>query len=180
MLKIVQAPQTVLTTPANKIPQIDKAVHKLIAEMKETLDHASDPEGVGLAAPQVGKSLQLFIIKPTARSKIQVFINPVLTFPTQPSRKKKKTENIKLEGCLSLYNIWGVVNRFEVVHLSYQDETGAQHNRVFKGFLAIIIQHEFDHLQGILFPRRVFEQNSKLYKALKNEKGETEFEEIAL
>jgi peptide deformylase len=186
MLQIVQAPQPVLANPAKKIKNIDKSIHHLIKEMTETLEKATDPEGVGLAAPQVGEGLQLFIIKPTPKSKVAVFINPELTIPDDAIMEDVKEklanedEDVKLEGCLSLKDIWGVVERYDKVHLSFLDEEGKKHDKTYDGFFATIIQHEFDHIQGILFPNRVLEQESKLYKSTKNKKGEQVFEEISL
>ena len=157
--------------------------------MEETLSAAKDPEGVGLAAPQVGKSLQLFITKPTPKSHIQTFINPhieskneanVSSTDTAAPRAKKQTNSTKLEGCLSLPSIWGTVKRNPSITLSYLDKKGKKHAKTFKGLFAIIIQHEIDHLSGILFPKRVFEQNNKLFKSHRNEKGEDIFEEIEL
>lgn len=186
MLKIVQAPSPVLANPAKKINNIDKTILHLIKEMTETLEKATDPEGVGLAAPQVGEGVQLFIIKPTPKAKVDVFINPVLTIPANAKMDdlKEKLENddedVKLEGCLSLKDIWGVVERYDKVHLSYLDEHGKNHEKSYEGFFATIIQHEYDHIQGVLFPKRVLEQESKLYKSTKNKKGEQVFEEISL
>lgn len=185
MLSIVQAPAPILSTPAKRIGKIDKDIKKIIAEMTHSLLHATDPEGVGLAAPQVGKSLQLFLIKESPKDPLLVFINPVLHITEGQSlqitaKKEKKDKEVKLEGCLSLQDIWGVVNRYPEIDLTYQDESGKLHTKHFDSFLATIIQHEYDHLQGILFPRRVLEQNGKLYKSVKDAKGETEFEEISL
>lgn len=192
MLKIVQTPEPVLSQPAKPISNIDKAIHHLIQDMKETLVNAKDPEGVGLAAPQVGKSIQLFIIRQTPSSEILVFINPQIEefikedVPEEKEeslsadRRKKSEKNVQLEGCLSLSGIWGVVKRYPGVLLSYQDPTGQKHRKKFTGFIATIIQHEYDHLQGALFPKRVLEQKNQLYKSVKNAKGETEFEEIKL
>ena len=196
-MKIVQAPNQVLSTVAARINKIDKSTKDFLAVMEKTLTSASDPEGVGLAAPQVGKSLQIFIIKPTPDSKIQTFINPVIEefFDTSVGKKEKVYQSantakvkkkakidkgVQLEGCLSLQDIWGVVKRHYGVVLSYQDETGKKHKESFDGFLSVIIQHEYDHLQGILFPKRVLEQKTKLYKSSKNKKGETEFEELSI
>lgn len=187
MISIVQAPHSVLSEKAKKVGKIDKNIHTLIAEMTETLIHTKDPEGIGLAAPQVNKSLQLFIIKQTKKSQVLCFINPVLIIP--PGSKIQKhavggdsedKKQVKLEGCLSLANIWGIVNRYPSITLSYLDEKGTRNTKEFSGFLATIIQHEYDHLQGILFPKRVLEQNEKLYKSIKNEKGETVFEEMEI
>lgn len=184
MLKIVSAPNNVLSEPATKVAKIDKPVINLIEEMKKTLLLAKDPEGVGLAAPQVGKSLRIFIAKPTSKSPFQVFINPVIdTISTQltPLKRPKKSKSpAKLEGCLSLPAVWGMVLRSPELTLSYMDKAGNYRKKKFSGFMATIIQHEMDHLNGILFPKRVLEQKGKLYKSHKNEKGEDEFEEIEI
>jgi len=81
---------------------------------------------------------------------------------------------------LSLVNIWGEVERSPEITLEYLDESGKSHNRKFSGFMATIIQHEVDHLNGILFPKRVLEQNGTLYQSSKNAKGEDEFEELII
>jgi len=180
MLQIVLAPNPVLSQKAKRIVKVDKAISKLIAEMINSMESATDPVGVGLAAPQVGKSLQLFIAKPTQKSKISVFINPKIVKKIKKEKNPKKENHKKLEGCLSLLNIWGEVERFDSVWISYLDETGKKHNRRFDGFLATILQHEIDHLDGILFPKRVLEQKGTLYKSEKDEKDEDIFEEIKI
>lgn len=187
MLKIIQAPNAVLSQKAKPIIKIDKSIHRLIKDMSTALVNAHDPEGVGLAAPQVGKSLQLFLIKQTPRSPILVFINPVIeeyidenTNENKVDGYEVKKDGIKLEGCLSLYSIWGNVKRSPSVVLSYQDETAKKHKKKFNGFLATIIQHESDHLEGILFPKRVIEQKHQLYRSSLDAKGETVFEEIEI
>ncbi|MBI2033273.1 MAG: peptide deformylase [Candidatus Levybacteria bacterium] len=76
MLPKIISPSEVLTQKSKPVDRIDASVKKLLAEMKETLDTTRDPEGVGLAAPQVGKSLRIFLIKPTQKDKAEVFINP--------------------------------------------------------------------------------------------------------
>lgn len=203
MLKIVTAPNPILSQfakpctvryGAKQIFKIDKNILKLIKDMGEALLAAKDPEGVGLAAPQVGRPLQVFITKPSPKSPIQAFINPKIqakgkisdvTFDDgrvnklhpslENSRKKSQT---KLEGCLSLPNIWGEVARSPTVALSYLDTKGKKHAKTFKGLFSIIIQHEVDHLNGILFPKRVLEQKGTLYKSHKDEEGKDVFEEI--
>jgi len=86
----------------------------------------------------------------------------------------------KLEGCLSLPDIWGDVQRFPRITVRYLDETGKQHKRKFRGFMSTVIQHEIDHLNGTLFPKRVLEQGGTLYKSEKDEKGEDVFEELKI
>lgn len=189
MLSIVQAPNEVLSKKAQKVGRIDNAIRNLLLEMEQTLDFATDPEGVGLAAPQVGKSLQIFIVRQTPKSPLLTCINPELTIVTEDISLEKSSKNnassrrkspVKLEGCLSLNNIWGVVHRHPNVSLTYLDEKGIQHTKSFKGFMATIMQHEYDHLQGILFPKRVLEQKEKLYKSHKDKDGETVFDEISI
>jgi len=187
-MKIVFAPNEILSQPAKPVGKIDQSVIKVIKKMKMALESAKDPEGVGLAAPQVGVSLQIFIARPTPKSKIMVFINPKMveiypssqTFTRKRKVGKKKKEVKKLEGCLSLKDIWGTVLRSPKLILSFLDEKGKSQTKNFEGFLATIIQHEYDHLQGILFPKRVLEQKGKLYKSSKDEKDEDIFEEIDL
>ncbi|KKQ28310.1 MAG: Peptide deformylase, partial [Candidatus Levybacteria bacterium GW2011_GWA1_37_16] len=76
VLKIVIAPSPILSSIAKPVSRVDAAVTRIIEEMKKTLIDTTDPKGVGLAAPQVGKPLRIFIAKPTDNSKIMVFINP--------------------------------------------------------------------------------------------------------
>lgn len=177
-MEIIKAPHHVLSQQAKAIPTITKTIVDLIEEMKKTLIAAKDPEGVGLAAPQVGKSLQLFIMRQSLATPISVFINPKVTLLEDETKKKTHSEHDQLEGCLSLYNIWGPVKRSPKVSVTYQDETGTHHTKTFKGFAATIIQHEYDHLQGILFPKRVLEQQGKLYKSKKDKQGKDVFTEI--
>lgn len=187
MFKIATAPNPILSSVAKPIFRVDASVIKIVEEMKKTLDRTTDPKGVGLAAPQIGKSLRIFIAKPTDKSKIFVFINPKITEKSseislvkRPKKDTSKKASKKLEGCLSLPNIWGPVFRSSSLTLSYLDEQGKHHKQKFSNFLATIIQHEIDHLEGILFPKRVLEQKGILYKSHKNKKGEDEFEEVDL
>lgn len=184
MLPIVQAPNPVLSKVAEPIKKVDNDVKKLIADMTETLEKTTDPEGVGLAAPQIGKSLQLFIIKEDTDADVQVFMNPKITkmapISTEKPVNKKRKKPVQLEGCLSLKDVWGVVDRSPSLTLSYMDETGEQHTESFDGFLATIIQHETDHLNGILFPKHVLTQGHKLYKTTKDKSGELVFEEMEI
>ncbi|MBI3985006.1 MAG: peptide deformylase [Candidatus Levybacteria bacterium] len=180
MLEILNAPTEVLSKKANPINKIDSSILVFIKQMGEALEAATDPIGVGLAAPQVGKSLRLFIVKPKVNSKIIAFINPKIINQKPLVKTKKGQKHKKLEGCLSLKDIWGEVERFPEITLEYQDEEGTKHIKVFNGFMATIIQHEIDHLEGVLFPKRVLEQKGTLYKSEKDEKGQDVFEEIKI
>lgn len=179
-MKIVQAPDSVLSAQAKPIKKIDKELLQLIADMKHTLMTASDPEGVGLAAPQIGRSLQLFIMKPEKNSPISVVINPKVTLVGDIVTRKTKNGHDSLEGCLSIKDIWGTVKRAKEIHMEYMDEHGKKHETTFVDWPARVIQHEYDHLQGMLFPRRVLEQSGKLYKSHKDKNGEDVFDLIEL
>ncbi|HYM65098.1 MAG TPA: peptide deformylase [Candidatus Sulfotelmatobacter sp.] len=177
MLEILTAPNPILSGKAKSVAKIDKATLNLLEEMKKSLEAASDPVGVGLAAPQIGKSLKIFIAKPSFKSEIYVFINPRI-IKTEKKEKAVASKIKKLEGCLSLPSIWGEVKRFQQVTLEYEDANEIKHKKKYTGFMATIIQHEMDHLSGVLFPKRVLEQKGILYKSEKDEKGEDVFEEI--
>jgi len=168
MLKIVQAPNPILLQKTKEVKKIDKKIKKIIEEMKETLLAQNDPQGVGLAANQVGVDLSLFIIKPKKNSPISVFINPkILKVEEEKEEKRKKKEKkLKLEGCLSVPKIWGEVKRAKKVLLEYQtdDESFEKKQAWFSGFEAVIIQHEVDHLEGILFTQRALAQKQPLYE----------------
>ncbi len=159
--------------------------------MSETLDATIDPVGVGLAAPQVGVAKRIFLAKPKENGKTLLFINPKIIESSSEEeiphftnskkvekRKPKKSKGKLLEGCLSVPNIWGNVSRKKTIKLSWQDVEGKKHTKTFTGFPAIIIQHELDHLDGILFTKHVLEQKEQLYRSYKNAEGEDEFEEI--
>lgn|SRR3989338_7035542 len=171
MLKIVTVPHPVLSSEAETVAVFDGSISKLIREMAETLNDQIDPEGVGLAAPQVGISKAIFIIKPKEKGKPKAFINPrileseVAIEEKETGKKKKKgKKRIKLEGCLSIGRIWGTVKRNNKILLEYQDQKGVKKKGWFLGFEAVIIQHEVDHLKGVLFTQRVLEQGGSLYE----------------
>lgn len=177
---IVKVPNAVLTSPSKPITRFDKHLARLVATMKATLLATRNPKGVGLAAPQIGEALRLFITKPWDKTPIRVFVNPQVI-----KRSVEETDGVperdkKLEGCLSIPNIWGKVKRAASLTLRFQDETGATHEEEFSGFLATIIQHETDHVNGKLFTHRVLEQHGKLYQPGKDKEGKEILEEIAL
>ena len=187
MLKIVHAPHPILTKGVREVKKIDKRIKDLVYDMEETLIAQLDPQGVGLAAPQIDEDLAIFIIKPTLKSKTLVFINPKIISQSQLNQLKPvkpvrtdstnltdstdstNNKDVKLEGCLSIPRIWGPVTRMARILLEYQDLTGKKYSEWFSGFKAVIIQHEMDHLQGVLFTQRVLEQKGKLYQEKEGE-----------
>lgn len=166
MYPIVQAPNQILRTPAETVSLPAEKLAKIISGMTATLLAQKDPEGVGLAANQVNLPYKLFLarfeVKKTA--PVHVFINPEIVarsddFQPEPDEKKPT-----MEGCLSLPNYYGVVQRWQWVKLKYQDENLKLKIENFRGFPAVVIQHEMDHLSGKIFVERILEQQGKLYK----------------
>ena len=172
MLKIVTVPNKILNLPVKPVTNFDNRFKNLVKEMEKTLIAQKDPIGVGLAAPQIGISQALFIIKPMVKGKTMAFVNPKIvkiSYNQSPtlrsgSVKSAKTKKTKLEGCLSIPRIWGPVRRNNKVLLEYQTVEGVKKQEWFSGFEAIIIEHEVDHLQGILFTQRALEQKTPIYE----------------
>lgn len=183
MLKIVTVPNDILTSSVKPIDSFDGKLQMLVKDMEKTLNTQVDPQGVGLAGPQVGVGLSLFIIKPTAKAKASVFLNPTIleieekrSFTTRvkkDARGKKKKHH--LEGCLSIPRIWAPVKRAKKLLLAYQTVDGEKKSEWFTGFKAVIIQHEVDHLKGILFTQRALEQKNQLYEEKKGKLVKLEY-----
>ncbi len=163
---IVKSGDPVLRTKSKKIGKIDKKVIVVIEDLRDTLEAQVEPEGVGLAAPQIGINLRIFVIKP--QNEIKVVINPEIIYISKNTSPKSKTEAKKhkkiMEGCLSLPNYYTPLERKFEVKISYLNEKGQKVEEGFKGIDAQIIQHEIDHLDGILFIDRMFEQKRQLYE----------------
>lgn len=170
ILKFVDIKDPVLRQVAKPVSKIDKKVLQLIADMKETLRVQSDPEGIGLAAPQIGKSLQIFLMdfEKTQRVVINPKIIKIGKTPfsaNQPARAGATGGHGKtLEGCLSLPHYYGPIKREDEVTISYINEAQEKVEEKFKGFLAHIVLHEIDHLNGILFIDHILSQKAPLYK----------------
>lgn len=153
ILPIVAYGHPVLKAIAAPISPDYPELETLLKDMWETLTHS---EGVGLAAPQVNKSIRLFIVDgnpfypdyPDAKDFKQVFINAELleTFGDVVPFK---------EGCLSLPNIYEEVMRPDKIRIKYLDEQFKEHEDVFEGIRARIIQHEYDHLEGHVHVDRI-------------------------
>lgn len=124
-------------------------VQELVNRMVSTMHHA---QGVGLAAPQIGQSIRLFVANwgnPSIRETChetthQVFINPIIRIDKAAPITRQE------EGCLSIPHIMVEVPRREQVRISYFDSQWQWHEKVWTGFAARVLQHEYDHLEGIL------------------------------
>ena len=157
-----QEENKILRGTAEKVADIKSAeVKALIVKMAKAM--FAEPDGIGIAAPQIGASLRIFLVAKDAaiknaeelhkkineelkerKKEYLVFINPVIK---NTSSKKEKD----IEGCLSVRGYYGNVTRSEKITVEYFDESGKKHVRGASGLFARVIQHELDHLEGILF-----------------------------
>ncbi len=174
-LKILKTTDPRLRKKSIRVRKIDKKIKSLVSDLKDTLAGQKDPEGVGLAAPQVGKNIQLFLIEHEGESR--VVINPKILELAKISKKNKKESKKDrqiLEGCLSLPHYYGHLVRSSRIKIEYTNENGIKKVEEFKGFMAQIVQHELDHLEGILFIDHIIQQKKPLYKYVRGEWEEVE------
>lgn len=149
ILPIYAYGQPVLKRQGSEIDKDYPGLEDLIRDMWETMYHA---HGVGLAAPQIGRSIRLFVVDTVQMEEEddeekgikQVFINAEILEETGPHWDYE-------EGCLSIPDIRGDVSRQETIRIRYQDEAFVEHEETFTGMNARVIQHEYDHIEGILF-----------------------------
>ena len=158
--EILKMGNPILLKVSEKVKKFDTPeIHELIKDMIETM---KDAQGAGLAAPQVGESIQLVIFGVDKNERypdaeevpFTVLINPVIT----PLTQEKEDD---WEGCLSVPGMRGVVPRYKTINYKGFDQYGNEINRNAEGFHARVVQHECDHLFGILYPSRI--ENMKLF-----------------
>jgi peptide deformylase len=153
LLKVVYFPDDPLTQKADPVESFDRALHTLAEDMLETMH---EYKGVGLAAPQIGLSSRLFVMRAGPEEPEMCLVNPRIV--EQEGREAGE------EGCLSMPEVYAQVPRATYVAVEAQDLDGNDIEIEAEGFLARIIQHEYDHLDGILFPERldIFTRREKL------------------
>jgi peptide deformylase len=152
----------VLRKVAEDIGEDYPGLKELIADLFETLYRS---EGIGLAAPQIGKSIRVFVVdgeplaedEPSLAGFKKAFINAQII-------EKSGDLELLTEGCLSIPNLREEVNREAKIRIRYYDENWKFHDETYEGFLARIIQHEYDHLDGILFTDKVSPLRRRLIK----------------
>ena len=147
-MQVVHYPNPVLRGGGKPVESFGKELETLAADMLATMYESS---GVGLAAPQVGLAMNLLVLNPTGettdRTDELVLVNPRIL-------ERKKIEYGQ-EGCLSFPSIYAEVERHKQIVVAYQDVTGKAIERKLGDFLARIVQHELDHLNGVLFVDRL-------------------------
>jgi peptide deformylase len=169
ILPIVAYGDPVLKRMADEIEEDHEGLNELIDNMFETMYNA---QGVGLAAPQIGKSLRLFIVDGSPFAEIeegeeadpkatgmenfkQVFINPII------EEEEGEAWGFN-EGCLSIPKIREEVQRKSKIRITYYDRDWNLKDEIYEGYAARIIQHEYDHVEGVLFTDRISPLKRKL------------------
>lgn len=148
-MKIIHYPHPTLRYKSKPVTRVNRKLKSIVAEMFQLMYAAN---GIGLAANQVDLPLQLFVLNLTAdpnEGTEMVFINPVVSSPKGQAEAE--------EGCLSLPEVNGTVVRPEKIHISAFDLSGNEIDETVDGLFARAIQHEVDHLNGVLFVDRVSE-----------------------
>lgn len=166
-MKILLTPDPFLRHKAKEVTTITAQLTQEVEEMFVILKNSRDPQGVGLAATQVGLDRRLFVL--LDGRKRQIFINPKIT---KSSRKMISAafpdkDDRWLEGCLSMPKIWGFVDRPNQVTVQYQDLDLKTHSQTFTDIEAAYVQHEIDHLNGILFTDHILKQRGQLFHETK-------------
>lgn len=143
-LEIIKIGHPTLTMVADEVPheQIkNKKFQLFIDDLMKTMRKAG---GVGIAAPQVNRSLRMFIIKPSFFKGAEAIINPVVEYLSNAGKKSSS------EGCLSIPGKTFKVDRYKEIKINYFNRNGDFKAEHAKGFRAIVMQHEYDHLNGIM------------------------------
>ncbi len=154
ILPIYAYGQRVLKKVAESISKDYKDLYILIDNMWETMYSA---KGIGLAAPQIGKSIRLFLVDTEQISDEEEGVSaPIKKVFINAKMIEETGEEISYEeGCLSIPDIRGEVSRQELIKIEFQDENFDTHIEVFTGFNARVIQHEYDHIEGKLFTEKL-------------------------
>ena len=160
ILEVVEYPDPVLSKPARRVGGGEAGgLKQLYRDMVETME---EYRGIGLAAPQIGRSIRFMIAHDTESGKTRAFVNPQVVTASAEC-------DVRGEGCLSFPGQFADIERHASIRLKYQDLELEKHEEDFAGFFARVIQHELDHLNGVLLPDRAIDG---LYEPEPEEEGE--------
>lgn len=156
LLKILHYPEPLLKQKSQPVSEFNDALRQLADRMAETM---YDAPGVGLAAPQVGVLKRLIVMDCSTGEEPADLILAV-----NPEIVSREGESLEEEGCLSVPGFWANVQRAAKATMRYQDVEGNVQQRTAEGLLAICMQHEIDHLDGILFVDRLSPLKRSLFR----------------
>lgn len=169
ILPVIAYGDPVLRKVGKEIDKEYPELNTLIANMWETMENAN---GVGLAAPQIGKSLRLFVIDATPFAEDEdlepgekeVLENFRKVFINAKIESEEGDEWAFEEGCLSIPEVREEIWRNETIHVTYQDENFETHKATYSGLAARVFQHEYDHIEGVLFTDKISSLKKRLIK----------------
>jgi peptide deformylase len=164
--KIIEYPEPLLRLKAKKVESFDEELKSLVEDMAETM---YDAPGIGLAAPQVAESIRLIVVDTTVAGEEQEYL-----YLVNPEIVSHEGHQVDEEGCLSVPEIVAQVKRFKKVTVSYQDKEGTPRELTTEDRFAVILQHEIDHLDGILFIDHLSPLKRNLYKKKRRKMLEAE------
>lgn len=176
-MKIISIPHPTLRTKAVAVATVDKKLKNFLSDLQKTLATKKNPKGVGLAAPQVDVKWRIFVTQLSADGKREsesdepvvprIFINPEIVDHSSHQTYGPSKEDATLEGCLSIPGIYGPVPRWQKVTLRYDEVINdelRERTAEFQDFAARVVQHEYDHLNGVLFIDYSAEYDLPLYR----------------
>lgn len=171
-MKIITIPHPTLRQTAKEVTAVDKKLKKFIVDLEDTLNKTRNPKGVGLAATQVNSLYRVFATHFDKR--LQSFINPRVIKHSDELVLGPEDKEPYLEGCLSIPAIYGPVYRYSWVELQYDtitdDDTLQTQQQRFFDYNARVIQHELDHLNGVMFIDYTLKDGLELYQENKKTK----------
>ncbi len=158
-----------LRKKSKAVSLVNLKARRLIRDLKDTLEAHSD--GIGLAAPQINVHKRVVVVCPGALVDEKWQAGPAMAM-INPEIVEASGEHRDFDGCLSFPDLYGETTRPHHLRITGLDEDGKPFDRVYEGFNAVIIHHEIDHLDGVLFIDRI-ENLQDLYTLSENEHGET-------
>lgn len=177
MSKIVTVPNPDLRRKSQEIKDLDKRTLRILQDLESTLTKQKNPAGVGLALPQIGYNLQAFAtLLPDKNDRLcyRVFINPTPTaFSKEKITRAPEDKEDVLEGCLSIPSLYAPIPRHLSIDFHYFTlENGklVEKSNTFTNYEARVMQHEYDHLMGVLFTDYLLDNDLPIFLGKKNEK----------
>jgi peptide deformylase len=152
--------EEILRQKSQPVATVDQKINKIIRDLTDTMFAA---EGVGISAIQIGEPAQVIVVRDMKSDddddtlKTITLLNPEITF-TSPTMEED------FDGCLSIPGYWGLTDRSVFIRVRYQNRFGREINRRFEGYMARVVQHEVDHLGGILYTDHISDPE-KFYEA---------------
>ena len=154
--KIIEYPEPLLRLKAKKVETFDNELKILVEDMAETM---WDAPGIGLAAPQVAQSVRVIVVdvtEPGEEKSYMALVNPEIV--------EHEGTQVDEEGCLSVPELTAQVQRYKKITVNYQREDGTSEQLLAEDRFAVVLQHEIDHLNGILFIDHLSPLKRNLYK----------------